>query len=222
MIKWLVNTVIKFLTHILLKIDSSELERVPLSGPLVVVANHINFLEPPVIITHLHPRNTTGLVKKESWDKPFMAFLFNVWGGIPIDRSIADFSAFKAAKKALDEGKILAVAPEGTRTEDGRMIQGKPGIAMLAIQADVPILPMAYYGHENFKENLKRFKRTPFIIRVGEPFQINLRGKTKNKDMMQAVTDEIMLEIAKLLPEEYRGYYAEGSFSEGEYLEYLN
>lgn len=217
--KWLVNTILKFLIHILLKVDSSELKKVPPAGPLLMVANHVNFLDAPVVISHLHPRPTTGLVKKESWDTPFMAFLFNTWGGIPIDRDIADFSAFKKAIVALKEGKILAVAPEGTRTEDGRMIEGKPGVAMLAIKADVPLRPMAYFGHENFKENIKHLKRTPFHIRVGDPFRINLNGQTKNKDLMQDLTDEMMIRIARLLPEEYRGVYAERVDEPEQFLE---
>jgi 1-acyl-sn-glycerol-3-phosphate acyltransferase len=101
MLAWLVNAVIRFLLHILLRIDSSELAKVPEKGPMVAVANHVNFLDAPVLITHLQPRPVTGLVKKESWDNPVLAFLFNVWGGIPIDRSVADFAAFKEAKKAL-------------------------------------------------------------------------------------------------------------------------
>jgi len=108
--KWLVNHIIKFLLGLFLKIDDQELEQVPQQGPLVVVANHVNFLDAPVLITHLHPRPTTGLVKKETWDKPLMAFLFNVWGGIPIDRDAADFAAFRKAKEALNDGMILAVA----------------------------------------------------------------------------------------------------------------
>jgi 1-acyl-sn-glycerol-3-phosphate acyltransferase len=218
--KWLVNHIIKILTHILLKVDADELEKFPQQGPLLSVANHINFLDPAVIISHLHPRPTTGLAKKETWDNPFKAVLFNIWGGIPIDRDIADFKAFQLAKTALKEGKILAVAPEGTRTEDGRLVRGKPGVAILALQCEVPILPMAYWGHEHFVKNLKHLKRTPFIIRVGEPFRVNLNGRPKNKETLQAVTDEIMLEIAQLLPEEYRGVYARETYDVPTYLAY--
>jgi len=220
--KWLVNHTIKFLLGLILKIDDKELEKVPLQGPLVVVANHVNFLDAPVLITHLHPRLTTGLVKKETWEKPLMAFLFNVWGGIPIDRDIADFTAFRKAKEALKDGKILAVAPEGTRTEDGKLIRGKPGVAMLVSQMDVPILPLAYYGHDNFKENLRKLKRTKMKIRVGEPFTISLNGHPKTKGTMQAVTDAIMVEIAKLLPKEYQGVYEGAVNKSNGFVQYLN
>ena len=220
--KSLLNYTIKFLVRILLKIDDSELEKVPQEGPLISVANHINFLDVPVIITHLHPRPTTGLVKKENWEHPFFRFLFNVWDGIPIDRDIMDFTAFKQAKKALDEKKILAVSPEGTRTEDGQLIRAKPGIALLASQVDVPILPMAYWGHENFSENFKRLKRTPMKIKVGKRFKINFEEKRKSKELMQDIADAIMLEIAKLLPEKYHGVYSEISVDSESLITYLD
>jgi len=101
MLKWLVNLIIRMIARILLKIDAKELQKVPMQGPLLAVANHVNFLDAPVVIAFLHPRPTTGLVKKESWDNPLHAFLFNIWGGIPIDREIADFAAFRAAKAAI-------------------------------------------------------------------------------------------------------------------------
>ena len=219
---WLVNKIIKFITNLLLKIDDSELEKVPQEGPLIAAANHINFLDAPILITHLYPRKTTGLVKKETWDKPLLAFLFNVWEGIPIDRDIADFTAFRKARQALKDKKILAVAPEGTRSEDGQMLRGKPGIAILASQSDAPILPIAYWGQENFLRNIKCLKRTPMKIKVGKPFRINLKGKTKSKELIQDAADAIMLEIAKLLPQNYHGVYADITVNQEGLIQYLD
>jgi 1-acyl-sn-glycerol-3-phosphate acyltransferase len=200
--RWIVNHIIRFLSSLILKVDKTEFDRIPFEGPLLVVVNHVNFLDAPVMITHMHPR-------KETWDNALHRFLFNIWEGIPINREIADFTAFRAAQSVLKDGKILAVAPEGTRTEDGRLIRGKPGVAMLAAKANVPILPIAYYGHEAFSRNLKKLKRTPMKVRVGEPFKIHLNGQARDKNVMQEVADEIMVEIAKLLPESYRGIYAD-------------
>jgi 1-acyl-sn-glycerol-3-phosphate acyltransferase len=220
--KWLVNKIIKILTNILLKIDDSELKKVAQQGPLIAVGNHINFLDVPILSTHLYPRPTTGFVKKETWDKPLMAFLFDVWEGIPIDRDIADFTAFQQARQALKDNKILAVAPEGTRTEDGRLIRGKPGVAILASQCDVPIQPIAYWGQENFTKNFKRLKRTPMKIKVGKPFRIDFEGRKKSKALMQDVTDAIMLEICKLLPSKYHGVYSGISLDQRKFIKYLD
>jgi 1-acyl-sn-glycerol-3-phosphate acyltransferase len=222
MLKSVINSIVKIFAILFLKLDASELNKVPQEGPLIAIGNHINFLEPPIMIAHLHPRKTTGLVKKENWDNPLFALLFNVWGGIPIDRDIADFTAFQDAKKALKEGKILAVAPEGTRTHDGELIQGKPGVAMLALQTDVPLQAVAFFGHEGFWDNLKRFKRTPLNIRVGKRFRINLEGQRKSKEVLQSVADEMMLELAKLLPPKYWGFYADWDKSDPQFIEYLD
>jgi len=205
-----------------MKIEFPDLEKIPQEGPLLLAVNHVNFLDAPVLISHLFPRPTTGLVKQETWDDPILAFLFNVWGGIPINREIADFTAFQKAKQALHEGKILAIAPEGTRTEDGQLIRGKPGIAMLASKCDVMILPIAYYGHEDFKKNITHLKRTPMKIKVGKPFQIDFSQQPRDKLAMQEVSDVIMLEIAKLLPEEYRGVYGQAKVNQAAFLSYLD
>ena len=222
MIKWgLVNLIVRSLISVFLKIDKSELHKVPAEGPLLVVVNHVNSLDAPVIISHMHPRPTTGLVKQETWDNALFRFLFNVWDGIPINREIADFTAFRAAQDALKSGKILAVAPEGTRTRDGHLVQAKPGVAMLAMKANVTILPVVYYGHEAYTTNLKKLRRTPMAIKVGEPFRLQLNGHAREKGILQEVADEIMIEIARLLPEEYRGYYTDKVNSAQEFIEHL-
>ncbi len=222
MVTKVVNGVIRALTHVLLRIDTSELKKVPQSGPFLVVMNHINSLDAPVIITQMVPRPITGLVKKETWDNPFLAFLFNQWQGIPIDRSLADFTAFAEAKKALGEGKILGIAPEGTRTGDGLLIRGKPGVAILASKCDVPILPLAHFGHEDFKSDWRKLKRPKMVIKVGEPFKLNLGGLRHDKQVLQAATDAIMLEIARLMPEQYHGVYAEISVDREKYIKDLD
>ncbi len=220
--KWLVNHIIKFILHIILKIEFPDIDNIPRQGPLLLAVNHVNFLDAPVVISHLYPRPTTGLIKKETWDDPFMAFLFNVWEGIPLNRDVADFTAFQKAKEALRKGMILAIAPEGTRTGDGQLIRGKPGIAMLASKCDVTVLPIAYYGQEKFISNIKRLKRTLMTIKVGKPFHVDLNGQPRNKTNMQDVTDAIMVEIAKLLPEEYRGVYAQANGNQAAFLSFLD
>ena len=216
--KWLINSIIKIITHILLKVDTSVLDKFPQEGPLLATANHVNFLDAPVVISHLYPRPTTGLVKKETWEDPLLGFLFDTWDCIPIERGVADFSAFKQARQALKDRKIVAVSPEGTRTEDGKLIRAKAGVGILATQCDCPILPIAHFGLEKFNNHFKRLRRTKMTIRVGEPYKIDLGDQPRNKETMQEVADAIMLEIAELLPEEYRGYYKEPAFDWKTYI----
>jgi 1-acyl-sn-glycerol-3-phosphate acyltransferase len=216
-----VNTTIKGLTRILCRIDASALERVPAQGPLLLVANHVNFLDAPVMYTHLQPRPVTGLVKAETWDNPVMGLLFNIWGGIPIKRGEPDMAALDLALEALRLGKIVAVAPEGTRSGSGRLKRGYPGIVIVALHSGAPLLPVAYYGGESFRDNLSRLRRTDFHINVGQPFTIDPGEQKVTRAVRQAITDEIMYQIAALLPEEYRGEYADLASATQKYLRYL-
>jgi len=185
------------------------------------VANHVNFLDAPVVYTHLQPRRVTGLVKAETWDNPFMAYLFTTWGGIPIRRGEPDRVALGQALEALDAGKIVAVAPEGTRSGDGRLKRGFPGVITLALHSCAPILPLACYGGEQFRGNLSRLRRTDFHIAVGRPFTIETGEGRVTRQVRQEITDEIMYQIAALLPPAYRGEYANLAAATQKYLRSL-
>ena len=216
-----VTTSIKSLTRILCKVDDSQLSNVPEQGPLIIVSNHINFIEVPVVYTHLQPRNITGFVKAETWDNPAMGLLFDLWGGIPIQRGEADSSAFRSALEALKQGKILAIAPEGSRSGDGKLLKGQPGVVMLAFRSDAPIIPLVYYGGERLRDNLNKLKRTDFRIRVGKIFKLSFPNGKLNRDLRITMVDEIMYQIASLLPQEYRGYYADISKLSTNYIKFV-
>jgi 1-acyl-sn-glycerol-3-phosphate acyltransferase len=204
-------------TRITCRIDMVPLAQIPKSGPLILVTNHISSLEVPLLFAHLQPRPVTGFAKIETWDDPFMGWLFDLWGAIPIRRGEADMDALRKGFAALEQGYILAVAPEGTRSRHGRLLRAHPGVAMIALRSGVTILPIAHWGAESFGQNLKRLKRTDFHVRVGQPFRLQVEGKV-TRQVRQQVADEIMLQIAALMPEEYRGEYREkGNFS----LKYL-
>jgi 1-acyl-sn-glycerol-3-phosphate acyltransferase len=217
-----VNGIIKTWTQIVCKIDAEELTKVPEKGPLMIISNHVNFLEAPVLYTHLLPREMTALAKIESWDNPFKRFLFNIWNIIPIRRGEADMSAYRASLDALTEGKILIIAPEGTRSFDGKLQIGLPGSAMIAVKSGVTILPVGFWGAENFWDNLKHFKRSPFHVRVGKPFKINLPSNGLNKENRQDVMNECMYQLASLIPDEYRGVYSDLSKKTTEYLTFVD
>lgn len=217
---FVVNNSLKAVSRLLCRIDSSQLGKVPLKGPLILAVNHINFLDAPLIMTHLQPRPITGLVKVETWDDPLMAMLFNIWGAIPLKRGEADLVAFHKAQQALAEGKILAVAPEGTRSNHGRLQKGKAGIVLLAVRTGAPILPMVVFGGEKFHQNIRQLKRTEFNIVVGNPFKITVDRKSLSRDVREQITTEIMCQLASLLPQENRGLYSDLDNATESYLEF--
>lgn len=198
---------IKSLTRILCKVDDSELMKVPMSGPLILVSNHINFIDVPVMYTHLKPREITGFAKAETWDNPALGFLFDLWGGIPLHRGEADTKAFRSALQALRQGKILGIAPEGTRSGNGILNRGLPGILTLVKMSGAPILPLVFYGAENIHQNIRKLKQTDFHIRVGRMFNLSFPDTKMNREIRNLMMNEIMYQIAILLPQEYRGQY---------------
>ena len=218
----LVNFTFKTIVRILCRIDASQLDKTPTAGPLLLVANHINFLEVPVIYTHLMPRPLTAFVKSENWEKPFSRWLFELWGGIPLHRGEADMAAIRRGLAALEAGQILVISPEGTRSGDGRLQQAHPGIVVMALKSGVPILPIAYWGSEDFWRNLPRLRRTDFHIAVGRPFYLDAGGVRVNRQIRQQMADAILFQIARLLPPQYRGYYANLSAASETYLRFIS
>jgi 1-acyl-sn-glycerol-3-phosphate acyltransferase len=204
-----VTTSIKSLTRILCNIDDTQLINVPEHGPLIIACNHVNFMDAPLVYTHLQPRKLTGFAKAETWQNPAIGLLFDLWGAIPVQRGQADASAFRSGLEALRQGKILGIAPEGTRSGHGRLQRGLPGIVILAQHSEAPILPLVYYGGEKLHDNINRLKRTDFNIRVGKLFKLIFPEGKLDREVRKKMVDEIMYQMASLLPEEYRGHYSD-------------
>lgn len=219
---WLTNFIVRIYTRITCRIDGKELKNFPAQGPLIAIANHTGQIEVPLIFAHLYPRRVTGWAKVEAWDNWFLNWIFGVWGIIPVRRGEADMKALKAALNALKEGKILGIAPEGTRNKTGRLIRAMPGTVIVALHSGAPIIPIAHWGGEIYLKNLKRLKRTNFHIRVGKPFKINVDGIKMTSEIRQQIADEMMYEIAKMLPEEYRGEYSDLSKATQTYIKLID
>ncbi len=218
---WAVTSSIRSVTRLLCRVDRGWIEQVPRRGPLIIVANHVNFLDVPLMYSHLYPRPMTGFAKSETWDNPLLGWLFNLWGIFPIQRGEADRGALQKGLEALEQGKILVISPEGTRSGDGRLNPGQPGAAFLAVKSGAPVLPLVYYGGEQLNRNLRRLRRTDFNIRVGKPFRVVLGDQSAARSVRQQIADEIMIQIARLLPEPYRGVYAARVDEEPRYLQFL-
>lgn len=220
LVRWFVVKMIRLSLDVLCRINSRDLDKIPLKGPMIVYTNHTGSIEVPMTFAMLQPRPLTGIAKTETWDNAFMAWLFNLWGIIPIRRGEADMDAMRKTLDSLKEGKILGMSPEGTRNKTGKLLRGHPGIVMLAIRSGSPLIPLAHWGGENFKSNVKKFRRTDFHICVGDPFFIKTNGEKIDKNTRQVIVDELMYQLAALLPEEYRGEYSELENATKKYLSY--
>jgi 1-acyl-sn-glycerol-3-phosphate acyltransferase len=125
-------------------------EHVPASGGLIVVSNHLNSADPPMIQRAL-PRYVVFMAKKEMIDAPIIGMLFKAWGAFPVRRGEPDLGAVRAACRVVDSGEMLMMFPEGTRSRSGRLGAGHPGTAPIARRTNAPILPAAITGTEGVK-----------------------------------------------------------------------
>jgi len=199
----------ELIVRLVCRVDGEQMSRVPEHGPLILITNHVNMLEVLVLRSQLRPRRVFTYAKAESWDNPVLAKVLDSWHAIPIRRGEPDLTAVRRGLEVLKAGDILGIMPEGTRSHDGMLQRGHPGMTTIALKSGAPLLPLVFYGGEAVGRNLKRLRRTPFTFAVGKSFMIDLRGERPTREIRQQVTDEIMYEMASLLPERYRGVYSD-------------
>lgn len=206
----IITPFVKFVLGGVCRVDARELARLPARGPLIIVTNHINFLEVPLIYAFSYPRNVIGLVKKETWDNPLLGILATAWEAVPIDRNASDIGALNASLGVLAAGGILAIAPEGTRSGNGRLGRGHGGVVQLAARSGAAVIPVVHFGGEAFWANIRSLRRTRVTFRVGEAFRIEAPEGGFTRTSRREASDELMRRMARLLPPEYRGLYADG------------
>jgi 1-acyl-sn-glycerol-3-phosphate acyltransferase len=204
------------------RIEKQALTKVPFNGPIIAYANHIGMVEVPILFTELLPRPVTGVAKIESWDNWFLNWIFKMWEIIPIRRGEADMEAMHKMLNALKKGYVLGLSPEGTRSQSHALLRAHPGVVVLALKSGSPIIPIAHWGGENFSHNLKHFKRTDFHIRCGRMIYLDAKGQKVTKEVRQQMVDELMYQIASLLPKEYRGAYSDLENATEQYLRFID
>jgi 1-acyl-sn-glycerol-3-phosphate acyltransferase len=204
-----VTYLIKGIIRLTCRVHAAELSAVPLQGPYIIVTNHINFLEVPLLYTFFYPRPLIGLVKVETWKNPLIGGLASLWKAIPLDREKPDFSALRRSLAVLAEGKFLAIAPEGTRSGNGKLQPGQSGVVYLALKSGLPIIPVVHHGGEKYWKNLAAGRRTDFYLRVGQPFFLKKERRFPGRETRLSMVQEIMYQMARLLPPDYRGAYAD-------------
>ncbi len=211
---------LKTIIRSICKVDCSELERVPMKGPGIIIINHINFLDVPLIQVYIAPRKMHGMVKKETWKNLFLRFLLNTYDAIPVYRGGTNFETFKKVKYLLQKGDFICIAPEGTRSRNGILQKGRHGITSIASRDGVPIYPVTHRGGEEIWNNFKHFRRTKIIFKVGKPFFIK-QDDINNRSTREEITREIMYQLAELLPVWMRGLYSDITEKSTDYLRFV-
>lgn len=181
-------------------------ENMPVSGPLIVVSNHLNRADPPLISASL-PRPVIFLAKEELFRSPLSRWVVKNFGAIPVRRDIADREALEKAKEALSSNKVIGLFPEGTRSKSAQLLPAMNGAALLALYSSVPVLPIGISGSENLSNIFLPFQRPRVTVNIGKPFNLSKTLHNNRRGRLKEATDEIMLQIAQLLPPSYRGVY---------------
>ena len=206
--RWLFKILSKILVSLCLRLDKYGLENFPDQGPALIVGNHLGDADLIVGFANSPAENVEVIAKSELSEIPILGKLLDIYGVIWIHRGQPDRKALRSVLVGLNEGRMIAIAPEGRESLTGSMEEGTNGAAYIALKADVPIIPVTVTGTENSQvySNLKRFRKTDTSITVGEQFR--LQKISNQRESVKTGTDTIMRILANQLPLSYRGEYS--------------
>jgi 1-acyl-sn-glycerol-3-phosphate acyltransferase len=182
-------------------------ENVPKEGGVIVATNHMSRMDIPLLFVNPVRKDITALVAEKYVKYPAISWFIKTAEAIYIDRERADFGAFREAQKLIKAGKAMGIAPEGTRSKIGELMEGKAGMILLAIRSGAPIVPVGLAGTEDSFKRLLTFRKARMIVRFGKPYVIEELPRENREEAMQKAIDEIMCRIAALLPARYWGFY---------------
>jgi 1-acyl-sn-glycerol-3-phosphate acyltransferase len=205
----IVVRVLQLLMKLLLRLEASGLENIPATGPVIIVINHIAFLD-PLMVCGVSPRLVIPLAKREAFDSLLWRPFLTVYGAIPVQRGEADTRAVRAALKVLKHNGAILMAPEGTRSPTYELQPGKEGAALIALRSEATIVPIGITGTHQIKANLTKLQRAPVRLVVGPPFRLrstSASGRVARTETA-AMTQAIMHRLARQLPPEFRGVYS--------------
>lgn len=201
--------IVGFLVRLLSRLDVEGQEHLPDEGPYLLITNHLHWLDPPVLMAVLpHRGYVFAAAKREHhW---FFGPLFRSLDAIFVRRGEVDRKALRQALAVLRGGGLLGMAPEGTRSATGAMQQGHGGAAFLAYRARVSVVPVVVTGQERVFPSLLRLGRARIRVVFASAFGPPLpEGQRASVAEIRAFTDEIMYRLAAMLPQRYRGQYAD-------------
>ena len=203
------RSIVRFIMKIIADIEIHGIDKLP-QGNVILAANHLGRLDTAVLLSVIDREDIIMAIAEKYKDHPLFGAIGRAANAIWLNRFEADFGALRQILARMEQGGMLVIAPEGTRSKTEALQEAKPGVAFLAGKSGYPVLPVAVTGTEDrgVVENLKRFRRSKIVVRGGELFTIEIPKGKGREQAMRAATDEIMCQIGALLPEKYRGVYA--------------
>ena len=213
---WLVKAALTPLLRLFFRPTVTGAQHLPTTGAVILAGNHTTFVD-NFIIPLVVPRRVTFLAKSDyftgrgpkGW---LQRQFFSGVGMIPIDRSggAASEAALRTGLRVLTDGGLLALYPEGTRSPDGRLYRGKTGVARMALEAGVPVIPVGLVGMSEIQPSGGGVPRIAKVeVRIGQPLDFSrYAGMEGDRFVLRSITDEIMYELMVLSGQEYVDQYA--------------
>lgn len=200
---------LRIVFKLLSRLEVTGLENVLTPGPHILVANHMSYIDPPLLYNIMGGDHITGWAAdkyRKHWLFGPIARLVNP---IFIRRGRVDRHALDAAVEAIKSGLTFGLAPEGTRSKTGTLLKGRTGISYLADQTGAPLLVIAITGTEKAFKELLRLRRPRLTVHIGKPFHLPPLDPNDRTASMRRSVDEVMCRLAAMLPSAYRGEYAD-------------
>src|SRR5919109_3075310 len=208
--KYLIRALIRLIFNLIARVDVSGYENLPKDTSFVIASNHLGIVDVPIAFYALD-RWDMFVVIGEKWrDVGLFRWVGKYFNFVFIDRFNPDIKTLRRVISLMERNNILVIAPEGTRSRTGALIEAKPGVSYLAAKLNRPIIPVGIIGTEDktILGNLRRLRRSHIVVKAGPPFTLPPLPRENRDEVLKQYTDEIMCQIAALLPERYRGVYA--------------
>jgi 1-acyl-sn-glycerol-3-phosphate acyltransferase len=204
------RSIVRFAMKLIVNIEVYGRERLP-PGNVIVAANHLGRLDTAVLLCIIDREDIIMPVAEKYRDHPLYGAIGRAANAIWLNRFEADYAAFRQILERMKTGGMLVIAPEGTRSPTAALQEGKMGVTFLAAKSGYPVLPVAITGTEDRRvvDNLKHFRRSSITVTAGDLMEVHIPAGKGREQAMRLATDEIMCRIAALLPEKYRGVYAD-------------
>jgi len=201
---------VRFLLKIIARVEIHGMENIPKTGDFILATNHLGRLDTAVLLYAFDREDIIMPVAEKYKNHPIFGVLGRAVNAVWLNRFEADYAALREILKRMQQGGMMVIAPEGTRSRTEALQEGKPGAAFLASKSGYPVVPVALAGTEDrvVLNNLLHFRRSEITGWAGKPFRVEIRKGESREQALRAATDEIMTRIAALLPERYRGVYA--------------
>lgn len=204
---------------LLVKARIAGVEHIPASGPTLLIMNHIAAIDPFIVVAAVTPRFVVPMSKIENYRNPVVGLMARSWGAYPVRRGEVDRQALDNTVALLREEYPVLIAPEGTRQP--ALSEAKNGMSYVALKANATIVPVGLDGTDQFPRSLKRLSRARVTVQFGPAFRLRSgEGSRVPRDVLHQMSQEIMVQLALLLPENRRGAYSDLSRKTTQYLEF--